>query len=122
MLKSYKDFKFDNATITNKITDHVVQRLPSNILTIKGQSYQLRLFAVIASVEPLVAFICQDGIASVDIKYASVDDRLIDDDFECMDKQAGKEKASVGAQKMRLEEYWKIIGGQGLNVEEVWAV
>lgn len=120
VLHTYKDFKFDNATVNNKITDHVIQRFPDNPLIVNELVHQIRLYAVVASLEPIVVFMCEEGLVTFDHKLTAAL-KLKKDLSECNPKveETMEENDAKKEVKITLGEYWKLIDNQGLKSEEV---
>ena len=82
--------------------------------------HQVRLYAVVASVEPLVVFLCEEGLVTFDHKLTAalnLKKDLVSGETKADESMSENEpKKEV---KMTLGEYWKLIEKQGLKSDEV---
>ena len=123
LLKSVKDFKFDNATVNNKITDHVVQRCVDNPLLVDGMEHEIRLFLIVASVDPFVVFLNEEGLVTFEpnsalnlhnnTKMEEISENSLGDG---KDNQNSKEDQNL---RRNLSSYWNKLEKLGFDIRQV---
>ena len=99
ILRSVKDFKFDNATVNNKLTDHVIQRSLQSPLLVDGMRHEIRLYLLVASIDPLIVFLNEEGLVTFDPKS------------DVLEIETIQEKLQISENKYRrtLSSYWQSL-------------
>lgn len=117
MLRSAKDFRFDNATVNNKITDHVVQRRLDRPLLVDGMRHEIRLYLVIASVDPLIVFLNEEGLVTFDPRSKQGD--AFRQEGESTEEEKLSDKINESHLRRTLGSYWPALEKTGLNIAKV---
>lgn len=128
ILKSPEDLKLRR---NPKRNNRVIQRYLEEPLLINGKKHDLRLYVLIASVEPFIIFLNEEGLArfctedyqafakEVDAHDAHLTNYAINKDSP---NYVYNEKISEENQgtKQTLASYWKSVAREGHNVSDVF--
>lgn len=109
----------------------IAQKYVDRPLLINGSKFDLRLYLLVTSINPLRAYMHTDGLARfASVKY-STDDKTLSDRYmhltnysinKLSENYTSNEDAdSCSGHKWTLKTLWKYFQGQGINTDGLWA-
>jgi tubulin polyglutamylase TTLL11 len=133
MIFSPKDL-MDNKGVTDKEDEKVIQRYIRKPLLINGLKHDLRIYLLIASVEPLVAFINEEGLArfcTQEYEVPTQENKSKGKSVHLTNYSLNKNNPNFvytnelteinDGSKQTLSSYWKALEKEGLDVPKIKA-
>ncbi|ESO83764.1 hypothetical protein LOTGIDRAFT_53477, partial [Lottia gigantea] len=112
------------------VRKHVIQEYLTDVLLINDYKFDLRVYVVIKSINPLVIYICKEGLARFStIPYEQPNAKNIHESFMHLTNYSLNKKSSTfdksqkenEGSKRKLTQVFKVLEKKGYNCEKLWS-
>jgi len=116
--------------IPERISNTIVQRYITNPLLIKGLKFDLRIYVLLTSVDPIKLYIYEDGLVRFATEEFSLSEEHLKDKFRHLTNYSvnknnenfeyNESPEECYGHKWSLRSFWKYLESEGVDWQRVW--